>query len=301
MTKLQAWIHAFRLRTLPLAVSSIIMGAFLAFHHNAFRWDVSILAVLTTLLLQILSNLANDYGDSSHGVDNTDRIGPTRAVQSGTISSKEMKRAVIFFSGLALILGISLLISSLGNALLSPTFLIFLVIGIAAILSAIKYTVGKNPYGYSGFGDLFVFLFFGLTGVGGTYYLNTLHLSWEILLPAISLGMFSTGVLNLNNMRDFENDKANKKHTLVVKLGLQRSKKYHTILISLGMISAVLYSILNLNNFIQLLYILTFLLFLKNINTVLKINDPHNFDPLLKQLALSTLIFTICFGICGSF
>lgn len=297
MTKTQAWIHAFRLRTLPLALSSIIMGAFLAFFDGGFSWAVSLLAGLTTLFLQILSNLANDYGDSKHGVDNLERQGPERAVQSGVISAKEMKRAVILCSMFAFASGVLLLIFGLGNALLSLKFILFLIIGVAAILSAIKYTIGKNPYGYSGFGDLFVFLFFGLAGVLGTYFLNTGQLRWDILLPAVSLGLLSAGVLNLNNLRDAENDRKSGKHTLVVKMGSRRGKIYHSVLLATALLSALLFTLLNFSVAWQFIYILTFPLFIRNIQVVFSNKTPKELDPFLKQLAISTLLFTISFGI----
>lgn len=296
MTKPQAWIHAFRLRTLPLALSSIIMGAFLAYFDDGFNWAVSLLAALTTLFLQILSNLANDYGDSKHGVDNMERQGPERAVQSGVISAKEMKLAVILVSMLAFASGILLLVFGLGNALFSVKFLLFLIIGVAAILSAIKYTIGKNPYGYSGFGDLFVFLFFGLAGVLGTYFLNTGYLQWDIVLPAVSLGLLSAGVLNLNNLRDVENDRKSGKHTLVVKMGSRKAKIYHATLLITAMLSALIFIILNFSSSWQFAFILTFPLFIKNMWVVFKNKISKELDPFLKQLALATLLFTIVFG-----
>ena len=301
MTKTQAWIHAFRLRTLPLALSSIVMGAFVALHHDGFRWEVSALAALTTILLQILSNLANDYGDSSHGVDNTERVGPERAVQSGVISSKEMKRAAILFTALSFISGMALLFFSFGEALLALRFWIFLLLGFGAIAAAIKYTAGKNPYGYSGYGDLFVFLFFGLVGVIGTYYLNTGILKWQVIFPAISIGLFSTGVLNINNMRDIENDRESGKRTLVVKMGKQKAKYYHLFLVSGGMASAMLYTFLNFNTYTQLGYIVGFPLLIRNIQVVFSNHEAQKLDPYLKQLAISTLLFAILFGISGLF
>lgn len=299
MTKFNSWIQAFRLRTLPLALSSIIMGAFLAYSDGQFSWIVSLLATTTTLLLQILSNLANDYGDAKHGVDNPERVGPTRAVQSGNIQLKEMNIALIIFAVLSFVSGVLLLHAGLGNSLLNIKFIFFLILGIAAILSAIKYTIGKNPYGYSGFGDLFVFLFFGLAGVLGTYYLNTQILEWDIILPAVSMGLLSTGVLNLNNMRDIDNDRNSGKHTLVVKMGAQKAKIYHTILITTAILSAIVFSILNYSSPLQFLYFLIFPLIIRNIWLVFKIDTPRNFDPLLKQLAVSTLVFTVIFGLCA--
>jgi 1,4-dihydroxy-2-naphthoate polyprenyltransferase len=297
MTKLKAWIHAFRLRTLPLALSSIILGSLLAYFDNGFSWVVTVLAVVTTLFLQILSNLANDYGDSKHGVDNSERVGPARAVQSGIIQAKEMKKAVLIVSALSFLSGVALIYTGIGKADIDITFLVFLILGISAILAAIKYTIGKNPYGYKGFGDLFVYIFFGLAGVLGTYFLNTHQVSYDILLPASSLGLFSTGVLNLNNMRDRVNDKKSGKNTLVVLLGHEVAQWYHLFLLGSSVIAALIYTTLHYQTMWQFIYLLSFPLFARNLAIVFKSNDPRELDPYLKQLALSTLLFSILFGL----
>ena len=221
MSTTKNWLVAFRLRTLPLALSSIILGSMLAYADGIFSWPVAILAVTTTLFLQILSNLANDYGDSVSGVDNEHRVGPSRSVQGGAITASQMRRAVFLFAFLSLASGIGLIIVGTRGLQLEST-LIYLVLGLGAIAAAIKYTVGKNPYGYQGLGDLFVFIFFGLVGVCGTYYLHTHQLPWDILLPAASVGLLSVAVLNLNNLRDRESDAASGKRTLVVKLGSEK-------------------------------------------------------------------------------
>jgi len=183
MTKFKSWITAFRLRTLPLAISSILMGSFLAIASGIYNWFVISLSIITTLFLQILSNLANDYGDGIKGTDNKDRVGPVRTIQSGKISPKEMRIGIVIFIILSLISGIWLIVESLGSSWYLG--LLFFLLGLAAIASAIKYTVGNNAYGYIGFGDLFVFLFFGLLAVAGTYFLNTHSLDWKIFLPGI--------------------------------------------------------------------------------------------------------------------
>lgn len=210
--KKQAWLHAIRLRTLPLALSSILIGSFLAAFEGSFRWEVFGLAAVTTIFLQVLSNLANDYGDSVHGADSLERKGPIRAVQSGIISLPEMKRAMIVLAICSFLSGIALLYLALGDWKL---FLLFLGFGLLAIYAAITYTSGSNPYGYIGLGDISVFAFFGLLGVVGTYFLHSLDFDWLVMLPAVSLGCFSTAVLNINNIRDIDSDiKAGKKiHT----------------------------------------------------------------------------------------
>jgi 1,4-dihydroxy-2-naphthoate octaprenyltransferase len=213
-TNFKSWISAFRLKTLPLALSNTIMGSALAAGEDKFRWSVFGLAVLTTILLQILSNIANDYGDFVNGKDTAERIGPKRMVQSGEISPKTMLRGILIIGVLTIITGLSLIL--VGTASIDITnILIFGVLGIGAITAAIKYTVGKNPYGYRGLGDIFVFLFFGLVGVIGTYFLHTQTFNWDLLLPASAMGLLSTGVLNMNNLRDYEADKNANKNTIV--------------------------------------------------------------------------------------
>lgn len=290
------WIHAFRLRTLPLALSSIAMGAFLASFFNGLRWDVSLLAALTTIFLQVLSNLANDYGDAQKGTDNLHRIGPERTVQSGKISPSAMRSAMWIFGGLSLISGIVLIFH--GTHGMDLRFgLLFLVLGISAIAAAILYTVGKKAYGYSGLGDLFVFLFFGILAVLGTFFLNTQLLRWDIFLPAASLGFLSTGVLNLNNLRDIDNDRNSGKNTVAVRLGKNKAKQYHLFLIFAGLISALLFNLLNLRSLVSLLWLIPIIpLFAVDLYKVFQIEDLKLLDPFLKKLALKTLLFVLLYG-----
>lgn len=296
--QVQHWIHAFRLRTLPLALSSIAMGAFLAAFYNVLKWDISLLAALTTVFLQVLSNLANDYGDALKGTDNQHRVGPERAVQSGKISVMQMRRAIIVFSALSLISGIVLISHGL-RGLDARVSLLFLILGLSAIASAILYTVGKKAYGYSGLGDLFVFLFFGLLAVIGTFFLNAQFLRWDIWLPAASLGFLSTGVLNLNNLRDIHNDRNSGKNTIAVRLGIESTKIYHFFLIGLGLFSALTFNLLNLKSWIALLWLIPILpLFIIDLIKIKEIKDLKLLDPYLKKLALKTLLFVLLFGIC---
>lgn len=296
MSSFSAWLVAFRLRTLPLALSSIILGSFLAAYHQRFSWDVFILAVLTTLFLQILSNLANDYGDAVKGVDNAERLGPKRGLQAGDISLQQMKKAIVLFATLSLVSGLGLLgISS--HVLGQTQLIIMLLLGVGAIIAAIKYTVGKNPYGYAGFGDLFVFIFFGLIGVLGVFFLYTGSVSFKEWLPAISVGLFSVGVLNMNNTRDRENDKAHGKNTMAVILGGEKIKIYHYIILLTGMITAIIYSLLISASVWKWIYLLSFVLIIKNMLVVYRNENPSLLDPELKHLALATLLFSVLFGV----
>lgn len=272
------------------------LGCFVAYYDGLFNLKISILAATTTLFLQVLSNLANDYGDSKHGVDSADRVGPVRAVQSGVIAPASMKRMVILFMGLSLISGLWLIYEGTRGI---PFYyvMLFLILGLGAIAAAVKYTIGKNPYGYSGFGDLFVFIFFGLTGVLGTYFLNTHSLKWEILLPGAAMGFLSAGVLNLNNMRDRINDKESGKNTLVVIMGIEKARWYHFFLLLGSVISGLTYMLINYHSPFQMLFLLTIPLLWINVVVVFKNTIPEELDPYLKKLAIASLLFSLTFGI----
>ncbi len=290
------WIQAFRLHTLPLSLSSIVLGSFLAYYSGDFSWIVFALAMFTTLLLQILSNLANDYGDSENGVDDDSRIGPRRSVQSGAITAKQMKRMVIAVSVLSLISGSTLVYFGTKEVNFVYT-LSFLLLGLIAVASAIKYTVGKNPYGYRGWGDLFVFVFFGWVAVGGTFYLHTNTLPADIFLPATSVGFLSVGVLNLNNLRDQISDENSGKRTMVVLMGPKRAKIYHIALLSGAVITGFIFSILHFHTPYQFLYLITLPMLVKHSQAVLENTIPIELYPELKRLSLITLAFAFTFGL----
>jgi 1,4-dihydroxy-2-naphthoate octaprenyltransferase len=290
------WISAFRPRTLPLALASILTGGFLAKANGQFNGAVVALAALTTILLQILSNLANDYGDSQNGADSVHRQGPQRAVQSGAITPAEMKRAMWGFGAASLASGIALLLVALGFAGVW-VLLAFFVLGLSAIWAAVNYTAGSRPYGYAGLGDVSVFLFFGIVGVCGTYFLQTHTLPLAVLLPAAALGCFATAVLNVNNIRDIVSDKLAGKITVPVRLGPQHARRYHWLLLLLGVGAAVVYVSLTYHSPWQWLFVLSLPLFLFNGRQVWARQESMKIDPLLKQMALSTLVFTLLFGI----
>lgn len=288
------WIHAFRPRTLPLAVSGIITGSGQAAFAQAFRWPVFLLALLTAVLLQVLSNLANDLGDHLHGTDNEARVGPRRAVQSGAISPAAMKRALWICGGLSFASGLALIIIALGWSIAT---LLFLLLGLFAIAAAIKYTYGSNPYGYAGLGDLSVLLFFGILGVGGTFFLHTHALAPAVLLPAMGVGLLATGVLNLNNMRDIHNDERSGKRTLAVRMGIRRAKAYHAALVLLGFAALVLFSAIYFRSWWQYLFILSFIPADRHLRTVLRTDEPRALDPQLKTLAITTLMTALLFSL----
>jgi len=294
MTRVKAWVSAARLRTLPLSISGIIVGSALAYNAGVFRWDICILALLATLGFQVLSNFANDYGDGVKGTDNHERIGPARAMQSGLLTAKQLKNGMAFTALLALLISIALIYTAFGSAYFLQSVLFF-VLGLAAILAAIKYTVGKGAYGYKGLGDLFVFLFFGLVSVVGTYYLYAVELEPLVFLPAISIGLLSIAVLNLNNMRDRLSDARANKNTLAVALGAKKVKYYHYSLIIGAFLSSLIFFQLTQTYKWSAASFLVFVPLFKHVIYVAKNENPALLDPELKKVALSTFFFSILF------
>ncbi|GAA0893418.1 1,4-dihydroxy-2-naphthoate polyprenyltransferase [Fulvivirga kasyanovii] len=290
----KAWLSAFRLRTLPLALASIGMGSFLAAARDAFNWGIFGFCALTTILLQILSNLANDYGDTVNGADSSERKGPARMVQSGQITLGSMRKALLLFVVLSLASGIFLLYLSFGFQL--EAFLFFFVLGILAIFAALAYTAGRKPYGYMGLGDLSVLIFFGLIGVMGSFYLFTQQVDSYLILPALSCGLFSVAVLNVNNIRDIESDKKAGKYSIPVRIGRSKAIIYHWVLLIAGVSAALVFTYLQYSSWTQLLFLITVPLFIINGRAVKAKTEPHALDPYLKQMALSTLLFVLLFG-----
>ena len=291
----RVWIEAARLRTLPLALSSIGMGSFLAAYQGHFRWSVFLLASLTTILLQVLSNFANDYGDSRHGADSVHREGPRRAVQSGSVTSDSMRNAVILTAALSFLSGLAPLWYAFGDEIVNA--LLFLGLGVFAIWAAYHYTAGKNPYGYSGFGDLFVLIFFGIVGVFGTFFLHTQKIDIVVMLPALSCGAFSIAVLNINNIRDIEYDKLAGKYSIHVRIGSKGAIIYHWIILFVGLACAIIFTIMNYQSPLQWLFLITVPLLLKNGVAVSTKRSSSELDPYLKQMAITTLLFVITFGL----
>ena len=293
-SKLKVWLQASRLRTLPLSLSGIIVGNGLAFSNVNFSWMIFILSLLTTISFQVLSNLANDYGDGVKGTDNDSRIGPPRVLQQGLLTRKELKQGIQVCVFISLILAASLIFLTFGisNQLYS---LIFIGLALGAVIAAIKYTVGSNAYGYRALGDLFVLTFFGGVSVLGSLFLQTKLFTVEQILPAISIGLLSVGVLNLNNMRDIKTDKESNKITMAVLLGARYAKAYHLFLLLGAVLTAVLYVKTNLKP--SYLFMIAVLPMMIHLRRVLGYDNPKEFDPELKRLALSTFLFSILFSI----
>lgn len=293
--KIKYYIASFRLRTLPLSLSGIFMGTLLANADGFFNSMAFALAVATTLCLQILSNLANELGDLQKGTDNTERLGPIRSIQSGALTLSEFKRTILVFIILSVISG-SALVYTAFNSLFSQDGMIMLLLGGASIIAAIKYTVGKSAYGYHGLGDLFVFLFFGLLSVTGSYFLMTHKINALLFLPASAIGLLSTGVLNLNNMRDINNDRTCGKRTLPVMIGIHRAKIYHFILIIGAFLCMNGYAISRERGICGFLFLITLPLFIIHLKKVAR-EEGRALDPQLKVLSLSTLLFALLSGL----
>ena len=297
------WIQAARLRTLPLSISGIIMGSFIArwrILENGGTWDWKIfaMALLVTLLYQILSNFANDYGDGIKGTDKL-RINEAeqRAVASGKISAAQMKSAVILFAVLALIATVALLYLAFFREHLMNEFYTFVGLGVACILAAIGYTVGKKPYGYLGLGDIFVFVFFGLVSVCGSYFLFTKTFHWDMLLPATAIGMMSAAVLNLNNMRDIESDALSGKKTLALRMGYRYAMVYEIVLLQLPLILMLVFMMMNGlhtqgNYYAFIFFILVFPMTALR-RKIMQTKEPKELDPYLKQVGIFTLIISV--------
>lgn len=270
------------------------MGGFLAAAQGRFDTTVFALCCLTTVLLQVLSNLANDYGDTVNGADHAGRKGPQRAVQSGAISPSAMRLAIVLFVSLSLASGLALLFAAFGTDM--RLFLSFFGIGLLCIAAAIFYTVGNKPYGYAGLGDVSVLIFFGGVGVTGTLFLFTHQLSAGSLLPALACGLFAVGVLNINNMRDIESDRLAGKYSVPVRIGKKKAGVYHWFLLIGGMTAAVGYTMINYRSPAQFLFLLSLPLFVA-IGKAVSQKPSAELDPYLKRMALGTLLFVVLFGV----
>ncbi len=304
------YIKAARLRTLPLSVSGIIVGGIVglqdymkSLHGATYQLQFSDilnnpifwLAILTTIGFQVLSNFANDYGDGIKGTDQ-DRTGEARMVSSGKISPSQMKYVMVLTAVITFVIALLLIYTSFGKEYFLYS-LVFLCLGVASIVAAIKYTVGNDAYGYSGYGDVFVFIFFGLLAVIGTYFLFTKQLHFTIFLPAFTIGLLSTAVLNLNNMRDRVNDAKSGKRTLVVKIGAEFAKFYHYYLIGASFLFALLYTAIKFTSSFQFLFLIAYIPLIKHLFFVVNNKDEAMLDGELKKVALSTFLFAILFGL----
>ena len=287
------WLSTTRPKTLPLAAASIVTGSALAYWAGHFNGLISGLCFLTTILLQILSNFANDYGDHQKGSDTAERIGPLRGIQQGGINARQLKIGLFVMAVLSFLSGATVI----GLAYETMQDLIaFAALGIVAIIAAITYTVGAKPYGYMGLGDISVLIFFGWLGVGGTYYLQAHALNSAIWLPATACGLLSTAVLNINNLRDIEQDRKAGKNTLAVRLGAENGRKYHCILLGVAMLCYLIFGLLNLHNPFSFLFLLAYPLLFKHLAFVVSHKNPADLRPMLAQMSMLALLTNLLFS-----
>ena len=289
------WIRVARLRTLPLSLSGIVIGSSAAYAVSSFDTTIFVLAVLTTISFQVLSNFANDYGDGVKGTDNKDRLGPQRGIQSGQIKPHTLRMAIWINSFISMLLTLLLVFVAFRSNFHSTLF--FIVLGVLAIASAIFYTVGSKSYGYKGYGDVFVFVFFGLVSVIGSNYLFVKTIDFLLFLPATAVGMFSVAVLHLNNMRDVINDTNFGKNTLAVRLGTRKSNAYHVFLILIPMILTLVYAYLSSSPYCYLIILFLGMSLFGHLKRVLNRHSDMELDPELKKIAILTFLYACLVGV----
>lgn len=292
-----------RLRTLPLSTAGVLLGILLATADFQVDFWTAVLVVLTTVSLQILSNLSNELGDVLHGTDTPDRQGPQYGLNSGALTIPQMKRLIGAFVVLCAVSGVAMIYRSFGTLIdlgkpaaqmdWTPTLLLLL--GVGAILAAMKYTLGRNPYGYRGLGDLYVFVFFGLVSVMGSYLVVSHTIFWRLLLPASAIGFFSVAVLNVNNLRDMKTDAVNRV-TVAIRLGVRGARIYQTILIVLGWACMIAYCLIRWQSWWHYLFVLTLPLYILHLKGVWTRQDKA-LDPMLPLLVMSTFAFSLLAGL----
>lgn len=291
---LKASIKSMRLRTLPLSLAGVILGVTLAADKTDVSPWTAALIFLTTVCLQILSNLSNELGDTLSGTDSADRQGPKYALGSGDMTVGDIKKLIGIFIVLCIVSGLAMIQVSFGS-LFKTESICLEVLGAAAIVGAMKYTLGKNPYGYRGLGDMSVFIFFGLVSVLGGYYVAARELpSLIMLLPASAIGCFSVGVLNVNNIRDMKTDAVNRV-TVAIKLGMKGARIYQTILVTLGW--ALILVFCAVYDFApgHYIFIITLPLYIKHLQGVWTRSE-RALDPMLPMLVISTFFLSILAG-----
>ncbi|MDN3608390.1 1,4-dihydroxy-2-naphthoate polyprenyltransferase [Vibrio ostreicida] len=291
---LRIWFDAARPNTLPLALVSILTGSVLAYSSGQFSILISVLALTTATLLQIVSNLANDYGDAIKGTDNHARLGPVRAIQSGLVSQSHVRWAILLSIMLTLASGLTLVLYALDSL---HNILVFIGLGILSIIAAVAYTVGQKPYGYLGLGDVSVFVFFGLLGVAGTYFLHTGVVALLLVLPSIGCGLMAVAVLNINNMRDIENDEQCGKRTVAVRLGQKMAKQYHAILLAVALVAFILYLLLQPVSFwVSLPFFVSIIMVYRHGKAVWQTERPAQIAPMMSVIVKCSLITNLLFA-----
>ena len=294
MQKVKYWIQAARIQTLPLSISGILVGSSFAYNINSFDNIIFFLSIITAISFQVLSNFANDYGDGILGTDNQ-RIGPDRVIASGKLSLKELKKGIVINVFISITFSYSLIKYSFKSDYF--LILIFLILSISSIVAAIKYTMGKSPYGYHGLGDIFVFIFFGYVSVFGSFFLQTKIINYELFILAAIIGFLCVGVLNLNNIRDIENDSAMNKKTIPTRIGFSNAKIYQIFLILFSIVLTALLTLKFKPSYNYIFVVIGILPLVYHLFKVRQAKNPIEFKPLLKQLAVSSFFYSIFMSI----
>lgn len=294
MKKLKFYIAAMRLRTLPLSLAGVLLGLMLASADYHVHWTIFVSTLLTTAFLQILSNVSNELGDAMRGTDSADRQGPAYTLATGLLSAGEFKVMIAVYVVLCILSGLAMIYCSFGT-LLSLESVMLMLLGAASISGAMRYTLGKNPYGYRGLGDIYVFVFFGIVAVLGAYFVGSHTLHWKMLLPAASMGAFSVGVLNVNNIRDMKTDAATRV-TVPLKIGERNARIYQTCLIAAGWTAMIAYVLLRMFDPWHYLFVLTLPLFVIHVRGVWKRTGKY-LDPMLPLLVMSSFAFAVLGGL----
>lgn len=294
MARFRYYISAMRLRTLPLSLAGVSLGLLLAAADYRVGWEVVLFTLLTTVLLQITGNVSNELGDYLSGTDRTERLGPSYSLSSGLLRERDFKVMIAVYISLSILSGLALVWFSFGTFFCIES-LLFIVLGGAAIMASVRYTLGRNPYGYRGQGDFYVFVFFGMVPVLGSYFLASHELFWKMLLPAVSMGAFSTGVLNVNNIRDMATDAATRV-TVPLKIGEKAAKIYQTALVLVGWICMAAYSLLRMYDPWHYLFVLTLPLFVIHLKGVWKYSG-RELDRMLPLLVVATFLFAVLGGL----
>ena len=293
--KIKSMIRSMRLRTLPLSLSGIVLGVFLASKTSALNWLSVLLLFLTAVFLQILSNLSNELGDALHGENPAERQGIAYPIQTGEVTTEQLRRMVVIFAALSAVTGLGMIWASFGS-LIGLKQALFVLLGACAIVAALRYTLGRRPYGYRGLGDIAVFIFFGLVTVCGAYYLMTTTLPpASILLAASSIGCLSVAVLNVNNIRDMKSDAATRK-TVALRLGLRGARIYQTCLIVGAWLMMAAFLLINKVKPAGAIFILTMPVFCLHLKGVWTRTD-RELDPMLPMLVMGTFLFALLSGI----
>jgi 1,4-dihydroxy-2-naphthoate octaprenyltransferase len=295
-----AWIEATRPRTLPLAAAGSVVAAGLAAAAGEFRWAVFVLMFVTSVLLQVIANFADDYGDLSHGLDDETRVGPKRGLQRGVITLPQMRLALVLACAAALVCGVALIAVAFagGPAMAGGTVVaavVFVLLGLASIAAAIFYTMGSHPYGYIGLGDVMSFAFFGVVAVVGGSFLYLHAFTWASLVAAVALGCPVMAVMNVNNMRDAKRDAAKGKRTVANMLGDPAMRVYETVLLALG---AVLYlgslALCGTANPVSyVLVVVACAVWARVLAGMWKTLDPEKFDRFMAPTSMGTVLVTL--------